>query len=303
MATSLGGQVSGTADARNLRRKAQSARALERAAIHLVLLIGAVAMLFPLYWMVSTSLKPEYEVYLLPPTWIPSEFQWIHYYQAFVDYFNFAQYGYNTMVITLGVLAGRLLSASLVAFGFARIRFIGRDLIFILVLSTMMVPGQVTIIPLYILFVELGWLNTFWPLIVPTWFGGGAFFIFLLRQFILTINPELDDAARIDGCGWLGIYARITLPLIKPALAAVAIFSFMGTWNDFFGPLIFLRSRDMLTLAVGLHFMASAASSSVRPNLPHLMAGSTMLLVPPILVFFFAQRYFIQGVTFSGIKG
>ena len=303
MATSLGGQVSGTADARNLRRKAQSARALERAAIHLVLLIGAVAMLFPLYWMVSTSLKPEYEVYLLPPTWIPSEFQWIHYYQAFVDYFNFAQYGYNTMVITLGVLAGRLLSASLVAFGFARIRFIGRDLIFILVLSTMMVPGQVTIIPLYILFVELGWLNTFWPLIVPTWFGGGAFFIFLLRQFILTINPELDDAARIDGCGWLGIYARITLPLIKPALAAVAIFSFLGTWNDFFGPLIFLRSRDMLTLAVGLHFMASAASSSVRPNLPHLMAGSTMLLVPPILVFFFAQRYFIQGVTFSGIKG
>jgi ABC-type glycerol-3-phosphate transport system permease component len=303
MATSLGGQVSGTADARNLRRKAESARALERAAIHLVLLIGAVAMLFPLYWMVSTSLKPEYEVYLLPPTWIPSEFQWIHYYQAFVDYFNFAQYGSNTMVITLGVLAGRLLSASLVAFGFARIRFIGRDLIFILVLSTMMVPGQVTIIPLYILFVELGWLNTFWPLIVPTWFGGGAFFIFLLRQFILTINPELDDAARIDGCGWLGIYARITLPLIKPALAAVAIFSFLGTWNDFFGPLIFLRSRDMLTLAVGLHFMASAASSSVRPNLPHLMAGSTMLLVPPILVFFFAQRYFIQGVTFSGIKG
>jgi ABC-type glycerol-3-phosphate transport system permease component len=253
--------------------------------------------------MVSTSLKPEYEVYLLPPTWIPSEFQWIHYYQAFVDYFNFAQYGSNTMVITLGVLAGRLLSASLVAFGFARIRFIGRDLIFILVLSTMMVPGQVTIIPLYILFVELGWLNTFWPLIVPTWFGGGAFFIFLLRQFILTINPELDDAARIDGCGWLGIYARITLPLIKPALAAVAIFSFLGTWNDFFGPLIFLRSRDMLTLAVGLHFMASAASSSVRPNLPHLMAGSTMILLPPLLVFFFAQRYFIQGVTFSGIKG
>ena len=264
MATSLGGQVSGTADARNLRRKAESARALERAAIHLVLLIGAVAMLFPLYWMVSTSLKPEYEVYLLPPTWIPSEFQWIHYYQAFVDYFNFAQYGSNTMVITLGVLAGRLLSASLVAFGFARIRFIGRDLIFILVLSTMMVPGQVTIIPLYILFVELGWLNTFWPLIVPTWFGGGAFFIFLLRQFILTINPELDDAARIDGCGWLGIYARITLPLIKPALAAVAIFSFMGTWNDFFGPLIFLRSRDMLTLAVEKEIRGTSGVRSVQ---------------------------------------
>ncbi len=303
MATTVTGSVSRTADARILRRKAERARALERSVIHVILLVGSISMLFPLYWMVSTSLKPQHEVFLLPPTWFPSEFQWIHYQQAFVDYFNFAQYGSNTMIITLGVLVGRLLSASLVAFGFARIRFYGRDAIFILVLSTMMVPGQVTIIPLYILFKELEWLNTFYPLIVPSWFGGGAFFIFLLRQFILTINPELDDAARIDGCGWLGIYARITMPLIKPALAAVAIFSFLGTWNDFFGPLIFLRSRDMLTLAVGLHFMATAASSSVRPNLPHLMAGSTMILLPPLAVFFFAQRYFIQGVTFSGIKG
>lgn len=303
MATPLGGPMSGISDARRLRRRAELLRALERAAIHLVLLLGTVSMLAPLFWMISTSLKPEWEVFLLPPKWLPSEFQWIHYRQAFFDYFNFAQYGANTMIITLGVLAGRLLSASLVAFGFARIRFIGRDAIFIVVLGTMMVPHQVTIIPLYILFRDLKWLNTFLPLIVPAWFGGGAFFIFLLRQFILTINPELDDAARIDGCGWLGIYWRITLPLIKPALAAVAIFSFLGTWNDFFGPLIFLRSRDMLTLAVGLHFMATAASSSVRPNMPHLMAGSTMLLLPPLLVFFFAQRYFIQGVTFSGIKG
>jgi len=303
MATTVSGSVSSATDAHILRRKAERTRALERSVIHVILLVGSISMLFPLYWMISTSLKPQHEVFLLPPTWFPSDFQWIHYRQAFVDYFNFAQYGSNTMIITLGVLVGRLLSASLVAFGFARIRFIGRDVIFILVLSTMMVPGQVTIIPLYILFKELEWLNTFYPLIVPAWFGGGAFFIFLLRQFILTINPELDDAARIDGCGWLGIYARITMPLIKPALAAVAIFSFLGTWNDFFGPLIFLRSRDMLTLAVGLHFMATAASSSVRPNLPHLMAGSTMILLPPLLVFFFAQRYFIQGVTFSGIKG
>ena len=303
MATTVTGGVSRTTDARSLRRKAERTRALERSVIHVILLVGSITMLFPLYWMISTSLKPQHEVFLLPPTWFPSDFQWIHYRQAFVDYFSFAQYGTNTMIITLGVLVGRLLSASLVAFGFARIRFIGRDVIFILVLSTMMVPGQVTIIPLYILFKDLGWLNTFYPLIVPAWFGGGAFFIFLLRQFILTINPELDDAARIDGCGWLGIYGRITMPLIKPARAAVAIFSFLGTWNDFFGPLIFLRSRDMLTLAVGLHFMATAASSSVRPNLPHLMAGSTMILIPPLLVFFFAQRYFIQGVTFSGIKG
>lgn len=303
MATPSGSPISGMSDARRLRQRAELLRALERSAIHFVLLLGTISMLAPLFWMISTSLKPEWEVFLLPPKWLPSEYQWIHYRQAFFDYFNFAQYGANTMIITLGVLAGRLLSASLVAFGFARIRFIGRDAIFIVVLGTMMVPHQVTIIPLYILFRDLKWLNTYLPLIVPAWFGGGAFFIFLLRQFILTINPELDDAARIDGCGWLGIYWRITLPLIKPALAAVAIFSFLGTWNDFFGPLIFLRSRDMLTLAVGLHFMATAASSSVRPNMPHLMAGSTMLLLPPLLVFFFAQRYFIQGVTFSGIKG
>lgn len=303
MATTLGTPHSHGSDARRLRRRAQFVRAMERSVIHLVLLIGTVTMLVPLFWMISTSLKPEWEVFLIPPKWIPSEFQWVHYRQAFFDYFSFPRYGANTMIITLGVLVGRLLSASLVAFGFARIRFFGRDAIFILVLSTMMVPGQVTIIPLYILFRDLDWLNTYLPLIVPAWFGGGAFFIFLLRQFILTINQELDDAARIDGCGWLGIYLRIALPLIKPALAAVAIFSFLGTWNDFFGPLIFLRSRDMLTLAVGLHFMATAASSSVRPNMPHLMAGSTMLLLPPLLVFFFAQRYFIQGVTFSGIKG
>ena len=303
MATTLGAPHSHGSDARRLRRRAQFIRSMERSVIHLVLLIGTVTMLVPLFWMISTSLKPEWEVFLIPPKWIPSEFQWVHYRQAFFDYFSFPRYGANTMIITLGVLFGRLLSASLVAFGFARIRFFGRDAIFILVLSTMMVPGQVTIIPLYILFRDLDWLNTYLPLIVPAWFGGGAFFIFLLRQFILTINPELDDAARIDGCGWLGIYLRIALPLIKPALAAVAIFSFLGTWNDFFGPLIFLRSRDMLTLAVGLHFMATAASSSVRPNMPHLMAGSTMLLLPPLLVFFFAQRYFIQGVTFSGIKG
>ncbi len=303
MATPVIRQSTDGVDARRLRRQAQVGRALERSAIHLILLTGTLTMLAPLFWMISTSLKQEWEVFQIPPQWIPSEFQWIHYRQAIFDYFNFAQYSANTMIITLSVLVGRVLSASLVAFGFARIRFIGRHVIFILVLSTMMVPHQVTIIPLYILFRELEWLDTFLPLIVPAWFGGGAFFIFLLRQFILTINPELDDAARIDGCGWLGIYWRITLPLIKPALAAVAIFSFLGTWNDFFSPLIFLRSRDMLTLAVGLHFMATTASPSARPNMPHLMAGSTLILLPPLLVFFFAQRYFIQGVTFSGLKG
>ncbi len=270
---------------------------------HAVIIAGGLIMMVPFFWMISTSLKQEWEAFQIPPQWIPSELVWSNYQRAVFDYFNFVRYGANTLTITIGVLIGRLISASMVAFGFARVRFIGRNVLFILVLSTLMIPDQVTIIPLFILFKEAGWLNTFLPLIVPAWLGGGAFFIFLLRQFIMTINPELDDAARIDGCGWFGIYTRIILPLVTPALAAVAIFSFLGTWNDFFHPLIFLRSNELFTLAIGLHFYTSAASASTRPETTVVMAGSTLIMIPPLLLFFFAQRYFIQGIVFSGIKG
>jgi ABC-type glycerol-3-phosphate transport system permease component len=273
------------------------------AVTHLVIIAGGLIVMIPFFWMISTSLKHEWEAFQIPPRWIPDEFVWSNYWRAVFQYFNFARYAANTLIITLGVLLGRLISASMVAFGFARIRFIGRDVLFMLVLSTLMVPHQVTIIPLYILFKEVEWLNTFLPLIVPAWAGGGAFFIFLLRQFIMTINPELDDAARIDGCGWLGLYWRIILPLIKPALASVAIFSFLGTWNDFFNPLIFLRSNDLFTLAIGLHFYTSAASAATRPETTVVMAGATIVMVPPLLLFFLAQSYFIQGVVFTGSKG
>ncbi len=269
---------------------------------YLSLVAACVVLFLPMLWAITGSLKSSGVLYSYPPQIFPREWQWVNYLEVFriVPFLLFAR---NSVIITVTALTGQVLISALVAYGFARFRFRGRNVLFVLLLSTMMLPQQVILIPQYLLYAQLRWIDTYLPLIVPAWFGGGAFFIFLLRQFILTINPELDDAARIDGCGWLGIYLRIALPLIKPALAAVAIFSFLGTWNDFFGPLIFLRSRDMLTLAVGLHFMATAASSSVRPNMPHLMAGSTMLLLPPLLVFFFAQRYFIQGVTFSGIKG
>jgi ABC-type glycerol-3-phosphate transport system permease component len=275
----------------------------EHALSHLVILAGGVLVMVPFFWMLSTSLKQEWEAFQIPPAWLPEEPLWQNYHDAVFKYFNFFQYGLNTLIITLWVLVGRVLSASLVAFGFARVRFVGRNVLFMLVLSTLMVPHQVTIIPLYILFKEIGWLNTFLPLIVPAWFGGSAFSIFLLRQFIMTVNPELDDAARIDGCGWLGIYARIVMPLIKPALAAVAIFSVLGTWNDFFNPLIFLRSNDLFTLAIGLHFYTNSASAATRPVITHVMAGATLIMVPPLLLFFFAQRFFIQGVVFSGVKG
>jgi ABC-type glycerol-3-phosphate transport system permease component len=272
-------------------------------AIHAVVITGSVFMLVPLAFMLSTSLKHEWEAFEIPPRWIPDELVWENYWRAIFQYFNFVQYGINTMTITVGVLVGRIISASLVAFGFARIRFFARDVLFLLVLSGLMVPHQVTIIPLYILFKELGWLNSYLPLIVPAWFGGGAFFIFLLRQFIMTISPELDDAARIDGCGWFGIYARIIMPQLTPALASVAIFSFLATWNDFFGPLIFLNSNKLFTLAIGLHFYTNAASSSSRPETTVIMAGSTLVMLPPLLLFFFAQRLFIQGVVVSGVKG
>jgi ABC-type glycerol-3-phosphate transport system permease component len=272
---------------------------------HLVLISGCVVLMVPFFWMVSTSLKHEWEAYRIPPQWIPTELVWSNYYDAVFKYFNFVRYGLNTLTITVGVLVGRLLSASLVAFGFARVRFFGRDALFILVLSTLMVPHQVTLIPLYVLFNSIGWLNTYLPLIVPAWFGGGAFFIFLLRQFMMGISPELDDAARIDGCGWLGIYGRILLPLIKPALAAVAIFSFLGTWNDFFGPMIILRDTSLFTLAIGLQVYSSAglAGTGSMPVIAVVMAGATIIMLPPLLLFFFSQKYFIQGVVFTGLKG
>jgi len=287
------------------RRRRPGRSRFDSALTHLALVGGCVVLMVPFFWMVSTSLKPDTEAYRIPPQWLPSRLVWSNYYDAVFTYFNFVRYGLNTLTITLGVLVGRLLSASLVAFGFARVRFFGRDALFILVLSTLMVPHQVTLIPLYILFNEIGWLNTYLPLIVPAWFGGGAFFIFLLRQFMMGISTELDDAARIDGCGWLGIYGRILLPLIKPALAAVAIFSFLGTWNDFFGPMIILRDTSLFTLAIGLQVYSSAglAGTGSMPVIPVVMAGATIIMLPPLLLFFFSQRYFIQGVVFTGLKG
>ncbi len=286
------------------RRRPRPWRAIADSLLtHAMVAIGAVLVMIPFFFMVSTSLKHEWEAFLIPPQLIPSELVWSNYKRALFDYYNFAQLAGNTLSITLGVLVGRLLTAPLVAYGFARGRFFGRDVLFLVVLGTMMIPGQVTILPVYLMFNMLGWLNTYLPLVVPAWFGGGAFFIFLLRQFIMTVNPELDDAARIDGCGWFGIYWWITLPLIKPALAAMAIFSFLGTWNDFFGPLIFLRSSYLFTLQLGLQYYVSLGSPNVRPNITLVQAASTVIILPPLLVFFFFQRYFIQGIVISGVKG
>jgi len=228
--------------------------------------------------------------------------QWQNYVKAWAPEAldeTFNRYLLNTIIITVLGITGVLLSSTLVAYAFARFRFPGRDVLFLIMISTMMIPVQVTMIPTFILFKYLGWIDTFAPLIVPTFFGGGAFNIFLMRQFFMTIPYELDDAAKIDGCNYFQIFSIILLPLVKPALATVAIFGFVYNWNDFLNPLIYLNSTSNYTLALGLQTFTTMYGTDY--NL--MMAASTIVLLPILIVFFFGQRYFIEGVATSGLKG
>jgi multiple sugar transport system permease protein len=264
---------------------------------HLVLL--GIGLLFglPFYWLVVTSLKPDAQVFQMPPAWFPHPIQWRNYPHALV-YIPFLRYTLNTVTLcTLNVL-GTVLSCSLVAYSLAKIRWQGRDLVFYSLLATMILPGQVTMIPTFAIFKWLGWIGSYRPLAIPAFFGS-AFNIFLLRQFFLTIPGELSDAARIDGCTEFGTYWRVILPLARPALATVALFTFIGTWNDFLGPLLYLTDERSYTLSLGLQRFVSQHGAEWGM----LMAASTVMTIPIIVVFFFAQRTFIQGVTLTGIKG
>ncbi len=265
-------------------------------AIHAVLVAGALILLLPLAWMLSTALKDLGAVLLVPPDWIPNPPRW----NNFVEVFQttpFARYAVNTLVITFLSVIGKILSCSLVAYSFARLRWRGRNLMFLIMLATLMLPNQVTLIPQFVMFRQLGWIDSIAPLVIPHWLGG-PFLTFLLRQYFMTIPRELDDAARIDGASYLGIFWRIILPMSKPAIAAVAIFMFNASWNDFLGPLIYLHSPEKYTLAMGLR--AFQDQYVTQWNL--LMAASLMTMIPVVVIFFFAQKYFIQGVVFTGIK-
>jgi len=264
----------------------------------LLLFAGVVVIMIPFVWMISVSLMNKAEIYAVPPKWIPSKFLWRNYYEAVVT-IPFMKLFRNSLYVVIGRLVGTVLSASLVAYGFARLRAPDSNWLFVVVLATMMLPSSVTLIPQFILFTKLGWVNTFKPLIVPAWFGGGAYNIFLLRQFFMTIPLDYDDAARIDGCGYLRTWGQIILPLSAPALATVAIFNIMYSWNDFMGPLIYLRSMTESTLALGLYFFRG----TYNPDWNQLMAISVLLILPMVAMFFFAQRLFIQGVVISGVKG
>jgi multiple sugar transport system permease protein len=284
-----------------VRSKNQAARVRRfsgRVLILTVLTLGALIMTTPFFWLVTSSLKEPAKIWLFPPQWIPDPVRWQNYVEALTAS-PFHIYFWNTFVIVIFSEAGVLLTASMAAYGFARLRFRGRNLMFAILLSTMMLPWAVTMIPRYILFKYLGWLDSFLPLIVPEWFGGGAFNIFLLRQFFRTIPRDFTDAARIDGAGEFGIYWRVVLPLIKPALTAVAIFTFLYNWNDFMGPLIYLTSPEKYTVSLGL----AAFKGLYNTEWHYLMAASTVTILPVLILFFFAQRYFIQGIVLSGIKG
>lgn len=267
---------------------------LNRLITYILLLGVSVVLLAPLFWMVFTSLKPMEEVVKLPPSFFPETLQWSNYTET-IESFPFFKYAGNTLFITFFVVLGNVVSNSFIAYGFAKIEFPGKNLLFSLVLATMMIPSFVTMIPQYVLFTKIGWVGTYLPLIVPSFFGS-AFNIFLMRQFYLSINDELIEAAQIDGANHLFIWSRLMVPLTKPALITIGITSFNGAWNDFLGPLLYIHEEDMYTLQIGLQTFQSQSSTQWN----YLMAGATLVMIPTVLLFFFAQKYFIQGMDLTG---
>jgi multiple sugar transport system permease protein len=254
----------------------------------------------PVVWMLSSSLHALPDVFAQPYRWWPSPPRWENYVRA-VTILPVPRFLWNTLVITVPVMIATTLSSALVAYGFARFRFPGRDLMFSVCLATMMLPGQVTMIPLYLIYAKLGWVDTYLPLIVPALFGS-PFYIFLLRQFFLTIPRDSEEAALIDGASRLRIWWSIILPQARPALATVLIFTFIGTWNDFFGPLLYLNSPEKATLTLGLNLMKTQVLGSGVVEWNVLMAASFLVLLPNVVVFFFAQRHFIKGITMGASK-
>jgi multiple sugar transport system permease protein len=268
--------------------------------VYALLIGGSTVFTIPLIWMVSTSLRPESEVYTYPPKILPNYYIWHNYPRAWTTILPFTRFLVNTLTISLSNVLGNLISCSLAAFGFARLRGRGRDFLFGVMVSTMMLPPIVTMIPQFILFTKIfHWGNTYKPLMVPAWFGW-PFGIFLLRQFMMSIPQELDDAARIDGASTFRIFLQIILPLVKPALATVAIFAFVGNWNSFLAPLIYISDMEKNTMALGLRLFQDQYATY---NQHYVMAISVVNVTPILLLFFFAQKQFIQGVTLTGIKG
>lgn len=265
--------------------------------VYLVLALTAISMIFPFYWMIATSLKTEARVFAFPPEWIPNP-PILESYQYIFNELPFTTYIFNSVKVSLLATFGIVLSSSLAAYAFARIRFGGREPLFILTLAALMIPAQVTMIPLYVVMTRIGWVDTHLPLIAPAYFGS-AFGIFLMRQYFMTIPQELNDAAKIDGCSHFGVYWRIMLPLAKAVIATLALLSFMGSWNDLLGPVIYLYTEKLFTLPLAL----TRFRGQYYTQWAYMMAGATVSLLPILVVFLFTQQYFVRGVVLSGLKG
>lgn len=293
------------------RQQASAGHQAGRALLHVVVILGAIIFLLPFLFTLSSSLKTPQELRIFPPAVFPAVPQWANYPTLFeLNNLPYGTWYENSVIITVLATLGTVLSASASAFGFSRFRWPGRDAFFAILLGTLILPEQVVLIPRFLMFhliptAVLGHtlIDTWWPLILPSWFGGGAFSVFLLRQFFLQLPRELDEAALIDGASTAHIFWYILLPLSKPALATVAIFSFLGHWNAFLEPLIFVTSTDKFPLSVGLRWLQQNPADPTIPQDHLLMAGSVLMVVPPVIIFFAMQRYFIQGVVMSGIKG
>ncbi len=266
--------------------------------VYIILIGGSLLCLFPLYWLVRSSLMDMSQIFVIPPIWIPKPFVIDNYKEALTA-IPFLKFFGNTMIIVISVVAGSVLSSSICAYSFARLKWPGKNFIFILVLSSMMMPAAVTMIPTFVGWKILGATNSLIPLTVPIWFGGGAFNVFLLRQFFMSIPKELDEAAYVDGASYFKIYRSIILPLSKSALVVVGLFAFLGAWNDFMGPLIYLNDEDKFTLSLGLQLFKGMYSAQWHL----MMAATVVVLTPTLVVFFFGQKHIIEGIATTGIKG
>jgi multiple sugar transport system permease protein/sn-glycerol 3-phosphate transport system permease protein len=278
-----------------------------RALFYILITIGAVASMIPFFWTVVSSGKNVNELYRYPPTMWPENPQFIANYTQILTEYPFGIWFRNSFWVTFWALLGTIVSATLVAYGFARFRIPGREVFFFITLATIMLPVEVTLIPTYLLFKELDWINTYKPLIIPAWFGGGAFNIFLMRQFIMGIPYDLDEAAKLDGASSWRILWQVIVPLCKPAIATMATLGFIGQWNNFLYPLIFLNSEDKYVVAVGLRYLQTAVTQGSgavsRPQDHLLMGAALMVALPCLILFFLGQRYFVQGIVTTGIKG
>jgi ABC-type glycerol-3-phosphate transport system permease component len=278
-------------------RRRDAYAVLRRLMVYLVLVAGSIIFMLPALWMLSTALKPLADAQAFPPVWIPRTIELSNFTKAFTE-LPFARFFRNTIIITAASIAGVLFSCTPVAFAFARLRFRGRDALFMLVLATMMIPEQATVVPIYVLFSRLGWTNTFLPLTVPTYFAVDAFTIFLMRQFFMTLPRDLDDACKIDGGGPLTLLMRVIIPISLPVFGVVTILQFVSRWNDFFWPLIFLNTMDNFTISLGLRLFQTRYFVEINT----MMATSLLAALPTIALFFLAQRYFIRGIVLTGVN-